>query len=143
MRYAKTSLLAGGALLALVLGAGPGAAETLRLLTWGNYAPDKVIAMFEEENPDIAVEVTYSSNEEMIAKLRATGGAGFDLAQPSHDRISAAQAEYGIYKPLDLSKVNVDVLDANLAKGVADNTTIDGVVYAIPFTGERRGWWST
>ena len=45
-----------------------------------------------------------SNNEEMIAKLRATGGAGFDLAQPSHDRIYAAQLEYGIYKPLDLSQ---------------------------------------
>jgi hypothetical protein len=42
----------------------------------------------------------------MIAKLRATGGAGFDLAQPSHDRIYAAQQEYDIYKPLDLSKID-------------------------------------
>ena len=44
-----------------------------------------------EKYPDIDVEVTLSNNEEMIAKLRATGGAGFDLAQPSHDRIFAAQ----------------------------------------------------
>ena len=75
-----------------------------------------MIAKFEEENPDITVEVTYSNNEDMIAKLRATGGAGFDLAQPSHDRINAAQAEYGIYKPIDLSKINVDVLDAEPAR---------------------------
>jgi spermidine/putrescine transport system substrate-binding protein len=129
----RIGLLATGAVLALVVGAGPGAAETLRLLTWSNYAPDEVIAKFEEENPDITVEVTYSSNEDMIAKLRATGGAGFDLAQPSHDRIAAAQTEYGIYKPIDLSKINVDVLDPNLAKGVAENTTIDGELYSIPF----------
>jgi spermidine/putrescine transport system substrate-binding protein len=129
----RTGLLATGAALALAIGAGPGAAETLRLLTWNAYAPDEVIAMFEEENPDITVEVTYSSNEDMIAKLRATGGAGFDLAQPSHDRISAAQQEYGIYKPMDLSKVNVDALDPSLAKAVADNTTIEGDVYSIPF----------
>ena len=76
----RIGLLATGAVLALVVGTGPGAAETLRLLTWSNYAPDEVIAKFEEENPDITVEVTYSSNEDMIAKLRATGGAGFDLA---------------------------------------------------------------
>ena len=53
-------------------------AETLRLLTWGGYAPDNVIQLFEKEYPDIDVEVTLSNNEEMIAKLRATGGAGFD-----------------------------------------------------------------
>jgi len=45
-------------------------AETLRLLTWGNYAPDKVVQMFEAKYPDIKVEVTVSNNEEMVAKLR-------------------------------------------------------------------------
>ena len=129
----KTRLLAAGAFAALATGAVPGYAETLRILTWPNYAPENVIAMFEEENPDVDVEVTLSSNEDMISKLRATGGAGFDLAQPSHDRISAAQAEYGIYKPLNLSKINVGEMDANLLKAVRDNTTIDGEVFAVPF----------
>ena len=36
------------------------------------------------------VEVTTSNNEEMIAKLRATNGCGFDLEQPSQDRTAIA-----------------------------------------------------
>ncbi len=107
-------------------------AETLRLLTWGGYAPDEVIQKFEEEYPDIDVEVTLSNNEEMIAKLRATGGTGYDLAQPSHDRIYAAQLEYNIYKPLDLSQIDTSVMTPNLLEGVKANTTIDGEVYAVP-----------
>tara|TARA_R110000751_G_scaffold234229_9_gene335788 strand:- start:91517 stop:92593 length:1077 start_codon:yes stop_codon:yes gene_type:complete len=107
-------------------------AETLRLLTWGSYAPDELVKKFEAENPDIKVEVTFSNNEEMIAKLRATGGAGFDLAQPSHDRIYAAQLEYDIYKALDLSKINTDAMEKSLLDGVKANTTIDGGVYAVP-----------
>ena len=107
-------------------------AETLRLLTWGSYAPDNVIEMFEAENPDIDVEVTVSDNEEMIAKLRATGGAGFDLAQPSHDRINSAQLEYDIYKPLDLSKIDTSNMTPSLLEGVKQNTTIEGEVYAVP-----------
>ncbi|MGY9045941.1 MAG: extracellular solute-binding protein [Rhodobacterales bacterium] len=107
-------------------------AETLRLLTWGGYAPDEVVRLFEEKYPDIDVEVTFSNNEEMIAKLRATRGAGFDLAQPSHDRIYAAQLEYGIYKPLDLSQIDTSVMQDGLLKSVKDNTTIDGEVYAVP-----------
>lgn len=107
-------------------------AETLRLLTWGGYAPDNVIQLFEKAYPDIKVEVTLSNNEEMIAKLRATGGAGFDLAQPSHDRIYAVQKEYNIYKPIDLSKVAVDQIQDNLLEGVKANTTIDGKLYAVP-----------
>lgn len=107
-------------------------AETLRLLTWGSYAPDGLVQKFEERYPDIKVEVTFSNNEEMIAKLRATGGAGYDLAQPSHDRIHAAQLEYNIYKPMDLSQINTDLMETKLLDGVKANTTIDGEVYAVP-----------
>ena len=107
-------------------------AETLRLLTWGSYAPDNLVKKFEEKYPDIDVEVTFSNNEEMIAKLRATGGAGFDLAQPSHDRIFAAQLEYDIYKPLDLSKIDTSNMETKLLDGVKENTTIEGEVYAVP-----------
>ncbi|MSU90045.1 extracellular solute-binding protein [Rhodobacteraceae bacterium 2CG4] len=129
MRHSIRAILAG---TAAVLAAGGAQAETLRLLTWGSYAPEEVIQMFEEANPDIDVEVTYSNNEEMIAKLRATGGTGYDLAQPSHDRIYAAQVEYNIYKPLDLSKIDTSVMTPNLLEGVKANTTLDGEVYAVP-----------
>ncbi|MCF3934841.1 extracellular solute-binding protein [Acuticoccus sp. M5D2P5] len=122
--------LLGGTAIALL--AGSANAETLRLLTWGSYAPDELVQKFEEEYPDIDVEVTFSNNEEMIAKLRATGGTGFDLAQPSHDRVYAAQTEYNIYKPLDLSKIDVDKMTPKLVEGVKANTTIDGEVYSVP-----------
>ncbi len=124
-----TALVGATALMAVSNGA---SAETLRILTWGGYAPDNVIQLFEKEYPDVNVEVTLSNNEEIIAKLRATGGAGFDLAQPSHDRIFAAQQEYDIYKPLDLSKVNTSDMQENLLEAVKANTTIDGNVYAVP-----------
>lgn len=107
-------------------------AETLRLLTWGSYAPEQLIRKFEARYPDIEVEVTYSNNEEMIAKLRATGGAGFDLAQPSHDRVHAAQLEFNIYKPLDLSKINIAAMEVTHLEGVRANTTIESEVYAVP-----------
>lgn len=134
MGHGRAMLLSASALALATLGFAPASqAETLRLLTWGGYAPDEVVQKFEEKYPDIDVEVTLSNNEEMIAKLRATGGAGFDLAQPSHDRIFAPQTEYGIYKPLDLSKIEMDKLEPGLVDGVKANTTIDGNVYAIPF----------
>jgi len=124
MKPIYTSLVAALAISASSMAS----AETLRLLTWGSYAPDNLVKMFEEKYPDIDVEVTFSNNEEMIAKLRATGGAGFDLAQPSHDRIFAAQLEYDIYKPLDLSKIDTSNMEAKLLDGVKANTTIDGDV---------------
>src|SRR5271156_3705267 len=94
--------------LACVIGA-PGRAvdaKVLRIISWADYVPAALIAQFKQET-GIQVEVTLSNNEEMISKLRATGGAGFDLAQPSQDRILAAQREFGIYKPIDTSKVQL------------------------------------
>ncbi|WP_374367318.1 extracellular solute-binding protein [Dongia sp.] len=133
MKRATAKILTTGTItLASLAFAQAANAETLRLLTWGSYAPDQVIELFEQKYPDIDVEVTFSNNEEMIAKLRATGGAGYDLAQPSHDRIYAVQQEYGIYKPLDLSQIETSVIDEKLFDGVKQNTTIDGKVYAVP-----------
>lgn len=106
-------------------------ADTLRLLTWGGYAPDDVIAKFEAETGH-TVEVTTSNNEEMIAKLRATNGGGFDLAQPSQDRITSAQEEFGIYKPIDMSRVNADLFIPSMLEATAGNTTFDGEAYGLP-----------
>jgi len=106
-------------------------AETLRLLTWGGYAPDDVIAMFEAETGH-SVEVTTSNNEEMIAKLRATNGGGFDLAQPSQDRITSAQEEFGIYKPIDMSRVEAAQFIPSMLSATAENTTFEGDVYGLP-----------
>ena len=55
-------IFAAGAFTLSILALSPAAdAETLRLLTWGNYAPDKVIELFEEKYPDITVEATFSN----------------------------------------------------------------------------------
>ena len=125
------ALLVSAASLATTGLAGTASAETLRLLTWGNYAPENVIAMFEEETGH-SVEVTLSNNEEMIAKLRATGGGGFDLAQPSQDRIAGPQQEFGIYKPIDLSKIDASQFVPSMLKATKANTTVDGEVYGVP-----------
>ncbi len=68
----------------------------------------------------------------MISKLRATGGAGFDLAQPSQDRITRPQQEFGIYKPMDLSKVKSELFIASMLDASKKNTTLAGKVYGLP-----------
>lgn len=105
--------------------------NTLRLLTWGGYAPKEVVEQFTKET-GIKVEVTNSNNEEMISKLRATGGAGFDLAQPSQDRITGPQAEFKIYKPIDLSKVQAAQFIPSMLEATKKNTTLGGKVYGLP-----------
>ncbi len=105
--------------------------KTLRLLTWADYAPAGVVAQFEKET-GYKVELTLSNNEEMISKLRATGGAGFDLAQPSQDRITGPQQEFGIYKPMDLSKLKAELFIPSMLEATKKNTTLAGKVYGLP-----------
>ena len=121
-------MMAAALVLAFTL---PAAAETLELLTWKGYAPPELIAKFQQET-GITVKPTYSNNEEMIAKLRATRGAGFDLAQPSQDRISSVQAKYKIYQPLDYSQIEADQIIASMLAAVKVNTMVDGQSYAVP-----------
>ena len=68
----------------------------------------------------------------MISKLRATGGAGFDLAQPSQDRITGPQQEFGIYKPMDLSKLKAELFIPSMLDATKKNTTLAGKVYGLP-----------
>ena len=119
-------------LLALFAFAGTAQAETLKLLTWKGYAPQKLIDTFEKET-GIKVEVTFSNNEEMIAKLRATRGAGFDLAQPSQDRISSVQEKFKLYQALDYSKIDADLFIPSMLDAVKKNTVVGGKSYGAPF----------
>ena len=107
-------------------------ADTLKILTWKGYAPAALVQKFEKQT-GLKVELTYSNNEEMISKLRATRGAGFDLAQPSQDRISSVQAKYKIYKPLDYSKINASQIIPSMLAAVKKNTKVGGNSFAVPF----------
>lgn len=108
------------------------AQDTLKILTWKGYAPQELVDKFEKET-GVKVELTYSNNEEMIAKLRATRGAGFDLAQPSQDRISSVQEKFKLYQPLDYSKINADQLVGSMLDAVKKNTKVGSESFGVPF----------
>jgi spermidine/putrescine transport system substrate-binding protein len=133
MNPLRTVLIAGLAALGLAGFTSSALAQDnkLRLITWADYVPADVVAQFKKET-GIEVEVTLSNNEEMISKLRATGGAGFDLAQPSQDRIVGPQQEFGIYKPFDMSKIKTELFIPAMLDATKKNTTLNGQVYGLP-----------
>src|SRR5712672_2403574 len=112
--------------------------KVVRIITWADYVPADVVAQFKKET-GIQVQVTLSNNEEMISKLRATGGAGFDLAQPSQDRILGAQQECRIYKPFDTGKVRLDEFAPELLDIIRKNATIDGKLCGLPYIWGTEG----
>jgi len=112
--------------------------KLLRIITWSDYVPADVAAEFTRET-GIRVEVTLSNNEEMISKLHATGGAGYDLAQPSQDRLTGVQREFGLYRPIDLSQVNLKQFRPEILAITRRTATLDGKLYALPYLWGTEG----
>jgi len=138
MKRIPPMLLAVAALCSLVMSARADDSKVLRIISWADYVPAEVIARFRQQT-GIQVQVTLSNNEEMISKLRATGGAGYDLAQPSQDRILGAQQEFRIYKPIDLTRVQVAEFTPELLATVKRNATVEGKLYGLPYVWGTEG----
>ncbi len=105
----------------------------LRMLTWEGYAPDELVKKFTDET-GIDVEISYiGDNNELIAKMAATHGVGYDLVSPTLSYVATAQKDQGIYQPIDLSKVKTDqIIPANL-NAILENSKYEGKSYALPF----------
>ncbi len=122
------SRLLSGMLMVLAFVNVANAQQVLRIITWKGYIPKELQEKFEKET-GIKLKITYSNNEEMLAKLRATRGGGFDLAQPSADRILFAAKKYKIYQPMDYTKIEAKNIKPTLLKATKD---ISGG-YAVPY----------
>lgn len=78
-------------------------AGQLKIYAWSEYVPQSVIDAFTEETGIRVSMETYSSNEEMLAKLMA-GGGRYDIIQPSEYTVEALIGE-DFLLPLDHSKL--------------------------------------
>ncbi len=57
--------------------------KVLNVLNWSSYIPDEVIRQFEKENNIKVNYSTYSSNEELLAKISSSKEGTYDLIFPS------------------------------------------------------------
>lgn len=84
--------------------------KRLSIFCWSEYIPQSVIDAFAAETGIKVTVENYASNEEMLAKLMAGGGA-YDIIQPSEYVIEALIKEDAL-EPLDHSLIpnlkNVD-----------------------------------
>ena len=107
----------------------------LYLYNWTYYTPDDVIKAFEKEF-DCTVKLdSYSTCDEMYAKLRA-GAKGYDVVIPSNDFVSI-MLKQGMLRELDQSKItNRDKINPVVqAKMDFDPEMKYAVPYALSATG--------
>ncbi|MDX3926854.1 MAG: extracellular solute-binding protein [Shinella sp.] len=126
-----TATLAAGATFSLlprnVLAAGQ-----ITVLNWQGYGTDEAWSLkaFTERTGITVVHDYYSSESEMLTKLRTNPGA-YDLVVLNAARCAQAVAE-DLLQPIDFSKVpNAATVDENLRSNA--NFSKDGQGYAVPW----------
>lgn len=118
-------------------GSGEGTADNgeLNMYIWTEYVSEDVIHRFEEET-GIKVNVSYySSNEDLLAKLKAEQEGAFDIIQPS-DYLVEDLIKQKMVQELDLSKLkNFDNIGSQYKNPAYD----PGNKYSIPYLGGVAG----
>ncbi len=95
----------------------------LHYFTWSDYVGPEIIQEFERREQVKVVINTFSSNEELLAKLQS-GATGYDVAVPS-DFMVAIMIQQGLLNELDQRELpNAAFLEPHLQ--------------ALPFDPERR-----
>ena len=75
----------------------------LHYFTWSDYVDREILEAFERENHVKLVVDTFSSNEELLAKVQ-NGGAGYDVAVPS-DFMVTLLVKQGLLAKIDHGNV--------------------------------------
>jgi spermidine/putrescine transport system permease protein len=107
----------------------PGDAEkTLQIFCWSEYIPQQIVDAFSNDTGINVSMETYSSNEEMLAKLFA-GGGSYDLIQPSEYVIEGLIKE-GLLIAIDHARIpNMK----NLAPEFTNMSFDPGNKYSVPY----------
>ena len=102
--------------------------DTLNLYAWSEYVPQQMLDDFSKKYSITVNYDTYSSNEELLAKLQA-GATEYDVIQPS-DYIIAPLIMDGMLAPIDVTQLsNFKNLDPRLINRDYD----PGNKYSVPY----------
>ena len=112
-------------------GNAPAGQGELNLFVWTEYLPDSVVEKFEKET-GIKVNVsTYSSNEDMLAKVKSETPGAYDILNPS-DYMVAQLIAQDMLKELDFEKLpNFSHIGESYKNPAYD----PGNVYSVPYMG--------
>jgi spermidine/putrescine transport system substrate-binding protein len=129
--FNRRSVLKAGAAAGAVALAGPfylrqaKAAGEISLLMWSDYLPEDFNKGFEEKT-GITINFTgIGSNEEILNKLKASKGQGFDIVTPTSDR-APQWAELELLQPLDMNRVPIANVNPAMGKIGEQNWNFGG-----------------
>jgi spermidine/putrescine-binding protein len=109
-------------------GPAPGQPATLHYFTWSDYVSPELLAEFEQRHGVKVVVDTFSSNEELLAKLQG-GASGYDVMVPS-DFMVSIMIQQGLLAELNPTAIpNLEYLEPHLQQPAFDPTHR----YSVPY----------
>lgn len=106
----------------------------LNVLNWTSYIPDDVISDFEKEFNIKVNYGTYSSNEELLAKVSSSASGTYDLIFPS-DYMVDLLIQKEMLSPLDKSKLkNYENLSELFLNQIYDNENKFSLPFLLAYT---------
>ncbi|MCB1081683.1 MAG: extracellular solute-binding protein, partial [Chlamydiia bacterium] len=110
--------------------------QVLNIFSWPEILNPEIIKKFERETGITVVRHYYTSNEELLVKLKASQGKGYDLIIPS-DYAVKKLIEENLLKPIDHSQLDfVATLNPKLMCQDFDPQN----TYSLPFIWEVLGF---
>jgi spermidine/putrescine transport system substrate-binding protein len=137
-RFSRRTMLKGATAAGAALAAGPwlvkdafSSSGEINVIHWSDEIPQEVVDLFTKDTGIKFNSTPFGSNEDLLNKLQATKGRGFDLAMPTLDRVLQWQP-LGLLQPFDMSKVDTSHLLPAMIKASTDGWTYDGGNHHLP-----------
>lgn len=110
---------------------GGSSSETLNIFVWTEYVPDSAFEKFEEETGIHYNVSTYSSNEDMLAKVKSESEGTYDIVLPSDYMVEQLIAQ-DMLMELDSTKLtNL----GNINEAYLNPSYDPGNKYSVPYQG--------
>lgn len=107
----------------------------VNIFVWTEYIPQSVIDKFTEETGIKVNMTTFSSNEDMLAKVKSEEAGAFDIIQPS-DYMVKQVIDQGLVQELDTSKFTCM---ENFDESYLNPSYDPGNKYSLPYLGGVGG----
>lgn len=102
--------------------------EVVNVMNWSSYIPKEIINDFEKESGIKVNYLTYSSNEELLAKLNSSSEGTYDLIFPS-DYMIELMIKKDMLEKIDKSKIDMTNINNKFLNQPFDENND----YSLPF----------
>jgi len=130
--FTRRMVLKAGAAAGAFAAAGPlfvrdalSSSGELNILMWSDYLPPDFISAFKDKT---GIKINYTgigSNEEIINKMKATKGRGFDIISPTNVR-SLQWKPLGLLQPWDMNRIDTSTVNPAMLKIGTTEWNFDG-----------------